>query len=417
MTRKWFGRSCRLCSTRGNALILLDHYPSRLTGARRDVAEAHPASADVPRLPDEDTLEALRLRVAAAADDPAALERLSRRLTPKETRGLVVGITQWSRLETACGHLLNRCMKPRLLSLLWRAWQAHPLHATLRDVLVAGGERLGWERALALAEAAPGLVRQYASAAPGWVQDPTSIVSWLASQDLSHRDLPGLKGHPIRPGSPLARVVRDTLMTSGALEQLRAESSHLIDWFTELPPALRIQSGQHYLRTLPEGEWHDAYLLELATAYGPPRKPMVTRFWEGLSNEIREAFHRHYIASRIEQHLGHDHDRAQFWRRWAEHMADVEEGSAGGVGYAYMDFGPFMVVEFFLTGNAAHFYTSEDADMIRQRDAAAPWRLKEQRFYGIGYGDNRLIHNPAHGWHSKGDNMVLDWLAHFENLE
>lgn len=347
-------------------------------------------------------------RVARVADDPAALARLADRLTPKEVRALVAGLDRWKDLREACTALLRRRMTPRLVPLLWRAWQRHPLLEPLQQVLRVGGDEFGWDRAVAKA---------YTNLAPSWVTAPHSIVSWLAEEALSLSDLGKLSGRPIDPDSPLAKLLRETLMTSGSPGQLQAEAEHFPDWYRELQPELKIRFGQHYLQALPPDHWAEHFLNEFGEAYGTPRRPHLPRFWNPIPPRIKEQFQRRYVENRIEEELGHDDERSRFWRRWADHMVDVHRGRAGGVRYAALDFDVFTVFEFFELGNAAYFYLPEDAERMRARTPKAPWALKEQHYYWSPNKDNRLIHNSSSRWYAKGDYMVNQWLASAEESE
>lgn len=379
------------------------HYePRKLQTVRERVQVRHPGTASRPAPPDEDTLAILRSRVRLTEGDEGRIERLARGLSPRELRGVLGGVERWKDLRPWCVRILRHRLSERLLPALWSSWERHPLVEGLQELLLESGERYGWSRVVA----AP-----YVEAVPEWVRAPAAnIQRWLDHQGLSFSDVPALHGGPIKPDTPLARVVRDSILTRGSRSQLSSEAPHLLEWEEELAPEDAILFGRNYLEALPLAGWERPVLDRIRDRFGLPRKPKVARFWEPLSGEICQAFQRQYIERRIQEEFGHDDDRERFWRRWANHMVDLDRGRAGSVRYADIDFGGFVVIEFFETGNAAYFYHPEDARAIREVKVRAPRDLKRKRFYGIGRGDNRLIHSPRYRWHVKGDQMMRRWI-------
>lgn len=212
----------------------------------------------------------------------------------------------------------------------------------------------------------------------------------------------------MRPDSNLARLVREAVLTNGSLRQLHEDHNSIIGWQRELTPEKAILFGRHYLSTMPDGEWAEPIIGALHDRYGTPKKPKVERFWEPLSEDIKEAFQRRYIRKRIRDEFHGDHDREQFWYRWAHEIADLHKGWAGRTRYAEIEFESFVVFEFFETGNAAYFYTPEDRLGVKRGAGNTPGDYKERIHYPFLRGDNRLLHMP--GWWPRGDRMITRWI-------
>lgn len=395
--------------------VTLDFRPVRLERARAVVEEAHPGTADAPRPVEAAALVDLRREVAEAAGDEAALTDLGQRLSPRLVRGLVQGLEQWDDLRPAVLFLLRMRLNARLVPLLWAAWQRKPEQAEIRSILRLAGDQFGWTNAVA----AP-----YAGLAPSWVgseQPGLEIQRWLDEQSLTFTHLGEIADRPIRPDSPLGRLVLVAVLTEGSRNQLHQEAERLPEWHQELDPELRILFGQNYLRKMPEPLWDRTLLNRFRETYGLPKKPRVKRFWEPVPQGIRERFQRLFIEEEIrEAFRGDAHkDREEFWRGWAGKIVDVERKTAGEVPYAYIEFEKFVVFEFFETGHAAYFYLPGDGARMRRVRPSKPRDLKEKKTraspgYRFVYRDNRLIHNPPWGWHPSGQSMVVRWLQHLE---
>lgn len=364
------------------------------------VIEAHPSTAKHPARPASSALAALRSRVEAAQGSLDRLRQLAWSLRPEELRGLVTGLEQWDDLRDAVSALLRERPRESLIHALWAAWQRRPRVDEIVILLVEYGDQYGWDTVAG---------SSYATRARDWVTAETpghTLQRWLDDQGLSYSDTSSIAQWPLRPDTPLLRLVRDAVLMFGSTAQLRTEGNDRIrTWLLELSPEDRVRFGQNYLTHLPIDEWAGAVLIKLEQSYGLPRKPRIARFWDPIPEPARRAFQRYFIERKVRYALT-DNDRYQYWKRWTDEMIDVEFGVAGTVKYAAFDFESFHVVEFFEKDNAAFFYPPEELKRLRRGPITYPSDLKvRMRSYGSG---NRLIHRGR--WYTGADRMMRRWI-------
>lgn len=377
-----------------------DVQPARLRAVRRKVEEVHPSIADRWTAPAESTLRALRERVELAQHSEEQLLQLAWSLTPREIRWLVTGLEHWEDLRSAVCTLLRERSRQSLIHALWHTWQRRPLLAELSELLAEFGDRYGWK---AISGAA------YTEQVRKWVlaDDPgREIQRWLDLQGLSYSDVPQLAEFPLRPDTPLLRLVRDSVLTFGSTAQLRIEGNERIRaWLPELSPDNRFRFGRNYLVRMPHSEWETSILVNIERSYGLPRSPRVTGFWEPIPEEVRRIFQSFFIKRKLRKAL-EDNDRYEYWVQWSDEMVDVKLGEAGSTPYGVFDFETFGVVEFFEYGKAAYFYPPEKLERLTRGTAKDPAELRQLM---VLHGDkNRLIHRG--NWYSRADIMMRRWI-------
>jgi hypothetical protein len=386
-------------------ISLEDVTPTRLLEAREVVVATHPGTAGARAPMPPEALPDLRRRVAEVAESPEALATLARELSPREVRGLVTGLEQWEELRPPVAALLMLRARIDLVGALWRAWQRFPTVEAVGGVLVKLAEQFGWETAVGTT---------YSPVVPAWVpaEHPgRAIQQWLDGMGNSFSDLSSLRGLPLLVDAPLARLVRDAVLTDGSLGQLRAEGGpRLLQWYKELRPEDRLRFGRNYLTRVPVNEWYRPIIDELERTFGLPRRPRMAGFWEEVPEEPKRAFQRIFVGERLEQAFHDDTDRYDYWARWVDVFNDVELSRAGETDYAILYFDRFAVVEFFEVGHAAHFYDFARLQRLTRARPRNPADLKEQFQPVFGSKDNRLIHNPPGRWYNKADLMVRRWM-------
>lgn len=381
--------------------------PMRLIRAREAIVRAHPGTATAPPMLHSDARSRLRQRVAAAQGDTAALESLSRELTPREVRSLVGGLEHWEDLRDAVAHLLLIRIRPAHVRFLWHAWQRHPRVFEVGDILVKSADRFGWEEAVG---------SMYAAMARKWVtasEPGIAIQRWLDDLGLSFSDCASLAQTPFTPDTPLLRLVRNAVMAHGSGAQLGVERpERLYSWIQELGPEDRILFGRNYLVKIRSGDWHRPILEWIERSYGVPRRPSFPPFWEGVPESVKSAFQKLFIRKWIREIFHNDIDRRDYWERWADHIEYVQRGEVARTEYGVLDFGSFGVVEFFEYGHAAYFYPEQMLARIRARTITTASDLRELYNPPFGFrSSNRLIHSPApRGWFGRADEMVATWI-------
>lgn len=378
-----------------------DFRPSRLQQVRRHVVERHPSTGRKLRAASGSSLQELKEKVAAAQGNQDALVSLARELTASEVRGLAVQLGPWEDLRQAVAFLIRERHRRSVLPHLWSTWQRYPTAPVVRNLLHELAEDYGWS------EVAEGYEEQVSS----WVgsdEPPVAIQRWLDDQGLSYSDLSDLAGLPLDLDSPLDRGVRDAVMTHGSSAQLRDEGpERLTGWYPELASEHRKSFGRNYLVSLDVARWHPDVLEVIREAYGSPKGGRAA-FWDQVPEDIRTAFHRWFIERNLEEALGSDTERHEYWLGWSDELVDVELGKAGRVEYAVLYFDSFGVIEFFKTGNAAYFYPLDKLEEVHRGSATHPSDLKDRYYPSFSrFGDNRLIHNQR--WRSKADNQVETW--------
>jgi hypothetical protein len=383
--------------------IVAAFEPTRLLAAVERAITLHPHCADAPPGLDPAELPALRRRVAAAAGDAAAVESLAAELTPREVRGLLTGLLVWEDLRTAVVALLELRLKPTHLPQLWTAWQRLPQLPELR-ALIERFDPSAWGF----------LNAPFQQLAPAWiaaVEAGVMIQAWLDEQKLTHPDLPRLGGAGILPDTPLTRLVHEAVLTHGSSDQLRREPVPVLVRLSREMDAggKRLLFGRNYLVRIPVDRWAMPVLEEIRRSYGLPRRARLPRFWEGVPDELRDAFQLLFIERDLERAFGADSDRHLYWRRWTNRLDDVHSGSAGSTDYAILIFAGFGVVEFFVIGHAAYFYSRAEAEAYTRENHYSPASLKKIQASGVSwFGDNRLIHSG--NWQPKADRTVRAYL-------
>lgn len=385
----------------GRTLSWSDFRPSRLQSVRRKVIEEHPSTGRKLRAASGSALEELKLKIENAGQAEEALKRLAGELTASQVRGLAVQIGPWEELRDRLAVMLRARQRASLLPHLWSTWQRYPAVPAIQGLLQDLADEHGWS------EVAEG----YEAAAKSWSeadQPSVAIQEWLDDQGLSYSDIPELVGLPLDKDAPLVRRVRDAVMAHGSAAQLRTEGAdRLVDWFPELPSDDRKLFGTSYLVSLDVARWAPDVLEMLRESYGSPKGGRQA-FWEQVPEEVRTAFHRWFIERNLEEALGSDTERHQYWLGWKDELHDVELGQAGQVEYAVLYFEDFGVIEFFETGNAAYFYPLDKLRKIHRKSATHPSDLKDKFLPGFGrHGDNRLIHRER--WQGKADRQVRSW--------
>ena len=287
---------------------------------------------------------------------------------------------------------------------LWNTWQRYPGSAQATKLCEQAGDEYGWDR---MVDA--GMASQVAS----WVRsaDPGAAVrDWLADRGQTYSDLPNLLENPLRPDTPLTRMVRTAVMTGGTAPQLRREGSgRLVGWFHELGPLDLRKFASHYLVTLDVEEWADVVLRQIGAQYGSPIGGRQA-LWRKVPSNRSDAFHQWFLRSKLDQIFAGDTDRHAYWLSKVQGMIDIETGKAGRTQYAWLDFGGFAVVEFFEVGNAAYFYSREEARALRVKRPGSPAALKIRRKVQFGWTTvpNWLIH--AGNWPSRADSYLARWI-------
>ena len=251
-----------------------------------------------------------------------------------------------------------------------------------------------------------------ASQVASWVRstDPGAAVrDWLADQDRTYSDLPQLPDNPLRPDTPLTHMVRRAVMTGGTARQLSREGGdRLVDWFPTLSPLDRRKFARQYLVTLAVEEWEDVVLRLIDSEYGSPRRGRQA-FWGTVPPNRSTAFLQWLLRSKLDRVFAGDTDRHVYWLSKMREMVDVETGKAGRTQYAWLDFGEFAVVEFFEVGNAAYFYSRDEARAFRVKRPGSPGALKRRQTVRFGWTSmpNWLIHGS--NWQSRADSYLARW--------
>lgn len=374
--------------------------PSRLEQARQLVVERHPSTGDLRRAAASAELQDLKERIEAHQGDESALEKLSGQLRLSQLRGLALQIGRWEALRDAVAVVLRSRPHRSVFPHLWNTWQRYPRVDVIRELLGEMGEIHGWS------EVAVGYERAVAewtsSAEPG-----VGIQEWLNDQGLSYSDMEELADLPLDMEVQLARSAREAVMTDGSSVQLKTEGPRrLVGWFAELASDKRKRFGVNYLSSLEVHRWDRPILEVLRESYGSPLEGRQA-FWGLVPTHLRDAFHRWFIERNLEEALGSDTERHEYWRGWSDELLNVELGKAGRVEYAVLYFKTFAVIEFFKFGNAAYFYPLEKLKEVRRGGATDPGDLKDPGSGFGGTGDNRIIHSGR--WQRKADRQVAAW--------
>lgn len=379
-----------------------DFQPSRLQGVRARIVQVHPHTRDRLRAAPESRLAELRRRIEEARDDGDALRRLAHELTAAELRGLAGRMGPWAELREPIATILEERPLSSVFAHLWSTWQRYPRVPELRRLLDTMADNRGWES----------VAEGYDEAAATWVAadvPAVSIQQWLDGQGLTYSDMAHLAGFPLRLDAPLATSVREAVMTHGSAAQLRAEGAdNLREWFPELSPEERKGFGWNYLTTVDIQQWQPAMLMLIRQKYGLPKEGRDA-FWKKVPEERRGAFHRWFIKKNLEDVLGEDSERTDYWFGRADDFVKAESGTAGGTRFVVMYFEDgFTVIEFLDVGNAAYFYPADMIDRILDVKARKPGDLKEPMRIRFGpRPDNRLLHHS--NWKRKADRMVQAW--------
>lgn len=382
---------------------LQSFQPERLRKVRKLVVDQHPGTASEPSTPSSSRLIELKHRVEEAAGDESALERLASELKPRDLRGVARAIGRWTDLRQAVVTIIEARPRRSLLRVLWPTWHGFPEVPELKAELQKFGREFGWE------EVVP---ENYVEPVTGWVSadsPPVAIQGWLADQGLSYTDLKEVKDFPVSSDAPLHRKVRDAVMTHGSSGQLRREGAkRLLKWYRELDQNERMAFGKNYLESLAPNRWEPPVLEMLEGRYGLPNTGRE-RFWRRVSEESRTAFQRFFIQRNIEQAFGRGTDRDEYWKGRADDMVAVNTGTAGRTDFAVLDFGNFVVVEFFRVGNAAYFYTEREWEQIDASNPSHPSDLKDRNRRAPGRASRiRLRHHSS--WERTADRMLRNWM-------
>lgn len=382
---------------------VLDYRPQHLRETRRRVVERHPSTATISVEASQTRVEELRRRIRECADDANRLRRLADQLTGRDVRGIAGALGGWDEERPAAAEIVRRRMNRRLCRPLWRTWQRYPGPAEVAKLCERAGDQYGWD---AMVDA------NIASQVASWVRstDPGAAVrDWLADQDRTYSDLPHLPDNPLRPDTPLTRMVRTAVMTGGTARQLSREGGgRLVGWFPTLSPLDRQGFARQYLVTLEVEEWEDVVLRLIDSKYGSPRGDRQP-FWHRVPPNRRDAFLQWRLRSKLDRVFAGDTDRHAYWLSKMQGMIDVETGKAGRTQYAWLDFGEFAVVEFFEVGNAAYFYSRDEARALRVESPGSPAVLKRRQMVRFGWTSvpNWLIHGS--NWQSRADSYVARW--------
>ena len=386
-----------------NRRVALDYIPRKLANVRREVVQAHPSTAQAMVDASHTRLEALHDRIRECVADSVALRRLADGLSGRDVRGIARSLGRWDDVRPAAASIVRRRMNRRLLPKLWLTWEEHPGVTDVANLCALAGDRYGWS--LIGREGMEAEVARWVGA-----RNPGEIVrEWLATQGHTYSDLADLAESPLRPNTPLTRAVRTAVMTHGTSGQLRAEGAEqLLRWLPELNPLRQKGFARHYLVTLRVGEWADAVLRAIESSYGSPRGPR-SAFWNLVPQDRRDAFLHWLLRMRLDRAFSGETDRHGYWLSRVSEMIDVETGRAGGTEYAWLVFGDFAVVEFFEVGNAAYFYSRQQARQLRATKPRSPAALKSRETVRFGWSSipNWLIHGM--GWQGQADRYLETW--------
>jgi len=297
-----------------------------------------------------------------------ALRMLARQLTGSDLRGLAGRLGPWEELREAVRVILSEKLKASFFPYVWSTWQRYPYVDEVQSLLQDLAAEFGWSHVAA----------SYEQAVQSWMEtDPPErgIQQWLDGQGLSYSDLADLADLPVGLDTPLARYVRNAVMTNGSAHQLQIEGPERLEaWFPELDALARKAFGQNYLVSIDPHRWAPSILELLHDSYGLPDYGRAS-FWDRVPEDRRVAFRRWFIERNLDEALGAGTDRHEYWKSWSEELRSVELDIAGGVEYAVLRFDSFGVIEFFETGNAAYFYPLDRLELCQLLCVTPPARV------------------------------------------
>lgn len=380
-----------------------DFRPSRLEAARRRVVESHPNTAEKLRAAPGSRLQELKEKIEEREGREGALRSLAHELRGADLRGLARQLGPWESLRAAIATVLDERPLCSILPHLWDTWHRYPGVDVVQRLLRDTADECGWEQ----------VAGDHGATVEAWLRADDSvgaIQAWLDGEGFTYSDLGAISGQPIDVETPLARAVRDTVMVQGSGDQLRREGGdQLREWFPELDPDERKGFGWNYLTSVDPNRWDPPLLEVFHDRYGAPRKGR-TAFWKEVPEEVRKAFHRWWLRNSLEEVLGADSERTDYWMTWVDEIEDAEAGRAGGTKFVVVSFEGFGVVEFLKLGNAAYFYPVDKLEEVTGRSASSPSALKD-RMKRLNLGpsrDNRLLHHQ--GWQRRADRQVRAWI-------
>lgn len=380
-----------------------DFRPSRLEAARRRVVESHPHTAEKLRAAPGSRLQELKEQIEERKNREEALRSLAHELRGSDLRGLARQLGPWELLRAAIATVLDERPLCSILPHLWDTWHRYPGVDVVQRLLRDTADECGWEQ----------VAGDHGATVEAWLRADDSVGAiqvWLDSEGFTYSDLDDISGQPIDVETPLARAVRDAVMVRGSAGQLRREGGdRLREWFPELDPEQRKDFGRNYLTSVDPNRWEPSLLQVLHDRYGAPRKGRAA-FWKVVPEDVRKAFHQWWLRNSLEEVLGADSERTDYWMTWADEIVDAKPGRAGSTKFVVVSFEGFGVVEFLKLGNAAYFYPAEKLEEVAERDAKRPSTLKD-KMPELALGpsrDNRLHHRG--GWQRRADRQVRAWI-------